>query len=122
MDFVDQGDEIVVTRLNPIGRSSAAVLGLLQTIKTRGIGLGLLDPGLNRPGLVDDAFIHSLEMICSLDGRLGNRQMANTGTGRRNRPTTDDIRSLPARGMAAGKIAETLHVWRMTIWRRLKGA
>jgi DNA invertase Pin-like site-specific DNA recombinase len=54
VDLVDQGDEIVVTRLNPIGRSSAAVLGLLQTIKTRGIDLGLLDPGLNRPRLIDD--------------------------------------------------------------------
>jgi DNA invertase Pin-like site-specific DNA recombinase len=61
-------------------------------------------------------------MICSLDGRLGNRPMANPGTGRRNRVTTDDIRSLQARGMGAGQIAETLHVSRMTIWRKLKEA
>jgi DNA invertase Pin-like site-specific DNA recombinase len=122
VDFAEQGDEIVVTRLNQIGSSSAAVLGLLQTLKSRGIGLRLLDAGLNRPGLVDDAFIQTLEMICSLDGRLGNRQMANAGTGRRNRVTTDDIRSLQARGMGAGQIAETLHVSRMTIWRKLKEA
>ena len=122
VDFAEQGDEIVVARLNQIGSSSGAVLGLLQTLKTRGIGLRLLDPGLNRPGLVDDGFIHTLEMICSLDGRLGNRQMASHGTGRRNRVTTDDIRSLQARGMGAGQIAETLHVSRMTIWRKLKEA
>ena len=122
IDFAEQGDEIVIARLNQIGSSSAAVLGLLQTLKTRGIGLRLLDPGLNRPGLVDDAFIHTLEMICSLDGRLGNRPMASPGTGRRNRVTTDDIRSLQARGMGAGQIAETLHVSRMTIWRKLKEA
>lgn len=122
VDFAEQGDEIVVTRLNQIGSSSAAVLGLLQTLKSRGIGLRLLDAGLNRPGVVDDDFIHTLEMICSLDGRLGNRPMASPGTGRRNRVTTDDIRSLQARGMGAGQIAETLHVSRMTIWRKLKEA
>jgi len=122
IDFAEQGDEIVVTRLNQIGSSSAGVLGLLQTLKSRGIGLRLLDAGLNRPGLVDDDFIHTLEMICSLDGRLGNRPMASPGTGRRNRVTTDDIRSLQARGMGAGQIAETLHVSRMTIWRKLKEA
>lgn len=122
VDFAEEGDEIVVTRLNQIGSSSATVLALLKTLKMRGIGLRLLDPGLNRTGLVDDAFIHTLEMICSLDGRLGNRAMAQHGTGRRNRVTTDDIRTLQARGMGAGQIAETLHVSRMTIWRKLKEA
>jgi DNA invertase Pin-like site-specific DNA recombinase len=122
IDFADQGDEIVVTRLNQIGASSGIVLGILQSLKARGIGLRLLDPGLNRTGLVDDAFIHTLEMICSLDGRPGNRPMASHGNSRRNRVTTDDIRSLQARGMGAGQIAETLHVSRMTIWRKLKEA
>jgi|GEM_PF-3466762 hypothetical protein len=31
------------------------------------------DPGLKRSELVDHDFIHTLEMICSLNGRLGNR-------------------------------------------------
>lgn len=122
LDFAERGDEIVVTRLNQIGSSSPVVLSLLHTLRARGIGLRLLDPGLNRPGLVDDSFIQTLEMICSLDGRLGNRPLLAHGSGRRNRVTTDDIRSLQARGMGAGQIAEALHVSRMTIWRKLKEA
>lgn len=122
LDFAEQGDEIVVTRLNQIGSSSGVVLSLLHSLRARGIGLRLLDPGLNRSGLVDDCFIQTLEMICSLDGRLGNRSIASHGNGRRNRVTTEDIRSLQARGMGAGQIAETLNVSRMTIWRKLKEA
>lgn len=122
LDFVDRGDEIVVARLNQIGSSSAVVLSLLQTLRARGVGLRLLDPGLNRTGLVDDSFIQILEMICSLDGRLGNRPLSTHASGRRNRVTTEDIRSLQARGMGAGQIAEILNVSRMTIWRKLKEA
>ena len=122
LDFADRGDEIVVARLNQIGSSSAVVLSLLQTLRARAIGLRLLDPGLNRTGLVDERVIPTREMICSLDGRLGNRSLPNSASGRRNRVTTDDIRSLQARGMGAGQIAEVLHVSRMTIWRKLKEA
>ena len=102
VDFAEQGEEIGVTGVNQVGSSSGAVLDLLQTFRARAMGLGLLDLSVNQPGLVYDALINSLEMICSLDGRIGNRQMAHTGPGRRNRVPTDDICSLQARGNGGG--------------------
>lgn len=122
IDFADQGDEIVVARLNQIAGSSPAVLTVLRTLKGRGIDLRLLDAGLNREGLVDDAFIKVLEMICSLENRPKNRVLSPAVTGRRPRVTTDEIRSLQARGMNAVQIAEHLRVSRMTVWRKLQQA
>ena len=122
IDFADQGDEIVIARLNQISDSSPAVLTVLKTLRGRGIGLRLLDAGLNREGLVDDALIKVLEMICSLEDRPKNRALSPANTGRRPRVTTDDIRSLQARGMNAVQIAEHLRVSRMTVWRKLQQA
>jgi DNA invertase Pin-like site-specific DNA recombinase len=122
IDFAEKGDEIVVARLNQIAGSSVEALATLKSIKSRGIGLRLLDPGLNREGLVDDDFIRILELICSLDTRLPNRVFLPIGMGRRIRVTTDEIKSLQARGLSAAQIAEQLRVSRMTIWRKLKQA
>ena len=71
---------------------------------------------------MDDAFIKTLELICSLDRRSPNRAFAPSGMGRPVRVTTDEICSLQARGMSAGQIAEHLQVSRMTVWRKLKQA
>ena len=117
--FVRPGDTIVVQALDRLGRRTSALLSLLESLKTQGVGLRILNLGLdtNTPSgqlvLTVMAALAEMERVIlierTLDGLAAARRRGKRG-GRP--PALSDERKNEARRMrdAGRSVAETARV------------
>lgn len=64
------GDEIVVTKLDRLGRSLANLIELAKELEERGIGLVVLDQGIDTSTAVGRMFFHILGAIAEFEHAL----------------------------------------------------
>lgn len=113
LEFIGEGDQLVVTRLEHLGGSSRSALDALDRLESRGASLHVLEPEITSIGLGGRALRAALQAVLSLEPSWGGRR-------RRGQPATDEIRALQAAGVGPVEIARRLGVSRMTVWRKLK--
>jgi len=112
LDFISQGDELVVGRLERLGYSGRAMLDVVERLERRGASLRILDPDLSSAGPSGAALRAALEAVAAVEP---------APTGLRHRPAAPhDIRALRRAGVGPVEIARRLGVSRMTVWRKLK--
>lgn len=133
LDFVREGDTLVVTRLDRLARSTADLLAIVARLEAKGVALRILDFG----GSAVDTKSPSGRLIITMFGALGQferelmlvRQregIAKAKTHGRYRgraPTARakeaQMRELQASGLGATAIADALKVSRASVYRIL---
>ena len=113
LDFIGEGDQLVVTRLEQLGGSSRAALEVIDRLEERGASLYIVEADISSQGLGGRALRAALNAVASVEPAWGQRK-------RRGQPAADEIRALQAAGVGPVEIARRLGVSRMTVWRKLK--
>jgi DNA invertase Pin-like site-specific DNA recombinase len=112
LDFIDEGDQLVVGRLEHLGSSARAMLEAIQRLEGRGASLQVVDPDISSHGPTGFALRAALEAVAAVEPLARARQPAAAA----------DIRAMRSAGFGPVEIARRLGVSRMTVWRKLKSA
>lgn len=111
IDFIGDGDQLVVMRLDRLGSGGRAILSALERLERRGASLHVLQPQLSSQGAAGRALHAALEAVAAVEPPHGARA---------RRPAAHEIRALQQAGVGPVEIARRLGVSRMTVWRKLK--
>jgi DNA invertase Pin-like site-specific DNA recombinase len=136
LDFIRDGDALVVTRLDRLARSTTDLLGIVATLERKGVSLRILDFGgadvdtispTGRMLLTMFAAVAEFERTTMLDRqRAGIAKAKADGRYRGRAPTARaklaQMRDLRAAGLGASEIAEKLNVGRASVYRVLASA
>jgi DNA invertase Pin-like site-specific DNA recombinase len=129
MDFLHAGDELVVVRLDRLGRSTRDVLNLAHELDGKGATLRILEPEISTSGSMGKMVITILGMVADMELQfIKDRQKAGIEAarasgvykGRQKQIDDDEIRRRIATGATKATIARELNISRMTIYRALK--
>lgn len=110
LDFIGEGDQLVVTRLGSLGRSARGILAALDRLDARRACVEVLEDGVTSQGGEGRAMRAALQALA-----LGEPPL----NGRRRAPA-EEIRELQRAGVGPVEIARRLGVSRMTVWRKLR--
>lgn len=129
LDFIREGDELVVVRLDRLARSTRDTLNIVAELEAKGASLRVLDPEISTGGDLGRIVITTLGMVAELERSfIRERQRAGIAAakkrgiykGRRKTVDTSTIQALSARGIGPTEVARTLGISRMTVYRELK--
>jgi DNA invertase Pin-like site-specific DNA recombinase len=133
LDFVREGDALVVTRLDRLARSTTDLLGIVATLERKSVSLRVLDFGgsevdtkspTGRMLLTMFAAVAEFERTTMLERqRAGIAKAKAEGRYRGRAPTARaklaQMRALRAAGLGASEIAAKLNVGRASVYRLL---
>lgn len=128
LEFLRTGDELVVHRLDRLGRSTRDVLNLAHELESKGASLRILDPEVTTAGPTGRMVVTVLGMVADMELQfIRDRQRAGIEAakgrgvykGRRKSINTSEVRRLAASGMPKAEIARELGISRMTVYRAL---
>lgn len=128
MQFLRSGDELVVLRLDRLGRSTRDVLNLVHELEGKGATLRVLEPEITTAGEMGRMVITVLSMVADMELKfIKDRQKAGIEAARVNgvykgrRKSVDDneIRRIAALGVSKARIARDLGISRMSVYRAL---
>ncbi|MGZ3218368.1 recombinase family protein [Paracoccus sp. T5] len=129
LEFLRVGDELVVHRLDRLGRSTRDVLNLVHELDAKGASLRVLEPEVSTAGDMGRMVITVLGMVADMElkfirdrQRAGIEAAKSRGTykGRQKRVDDAEIRRLALQGVSKAQIARDLDVSRMTVYRALE--
>ncbi|MGB1264728.1 MAG: recombinase family protein [Nereida ignava] len=128
MEFLRAGDELVVHRLDRLGRSTRDVLNLVHELDAKGASLRVLEPAITTAGDMGRMVITVLGMVADMELKfIRDRQRAGIDAakgkgvykGRQKRIDDNEIRRLASEGVTKSQIARDLGVSRMTVYRAM---
>jgi DNA invertase Pin-like site-specific DNA recombinase len=112
LDFIGDGDELVALKLEHLGRSSRALLEVVDRLDQRGATLATTEPAVTSAGHDGETLRAVLRAMAALDPAEQPR--------RRPRAPAHEILALQRAGLGPVEIARRLGVSRMTVWRKLR--
>ena len=127
--FLRPGDELVVTRLDRLGRDTRDVLNLIHEAEQHGAFVTVLHPHVSTRGEMGHIVLTVLGMVAQMERRfIKDRQREGISLARtkgvyrggKQRLNRDEIRSMHAAGAGAASIAKALNCSRMQVYRVLK--
>jgi DNA invertase Pin-like site-specific DNA recombinase len=128
LEFIRPGDELVVVKLDRLGRSTRDVLNLVHELEQKGAGLRVLEPEFCTSTDTGRILVTVLGMVAEMERkfilerqRTGIEAAKKNGVYKGRKPTVpaDEVRRLKAEGKSPTDIAEALGVSRMSVWRAL---
>jgi DNA invertase Pin-like site-specific DNA recombinase len=128
MQFLHAGDELVVLRLDRLGRSTRDVLNLVHELDEKGASLRVLEPEVTTAGSMGRMVITILGMVADMELKfIKDRQRAGIQAakaegvykGRAKGVDDADIRRRIAAGASKASVARDLKISRMTVYRAL---
>ncbi|TAU81955.1 recombinase family protein [Rhizobium leguminosarum] len=131
IEFLREGDELVVTRLDRLGRDTRDVLNIVHECQERGAFVTILDPQVTTRGEMGHVILTVLGMVAQMERRfikerqregILNAKAAGRYGGGKVRFDYDRVRQLSDEGASASKIAKIVGCSRMQIYRILKKA
>lgn len=129
LEFIRQGDELIVVRLDRLGRSTRDVLNIVHDLDAAGAHLRVLEPEISTAGDVGRIVVTVLGMVGELErGFMRERQRAGIEVakargvyrGRPKKVRPEQIADLRARGLGPTAIAREIGVTPTTVHRELK--
>jgi DNA invertase Pin-like site-specific DNA recombinase len=82
IDFLRPGDELMVTRLDRLGRDTRDVLNIVHECEQRGASVTILDPHVSTRGEIGHIVITVLGMVAQMERRfIKERQREGAGKG-----------------------------------------
>jgi DNA invertase Pin-like site-specific DNA recombinase len=130
IEFIRAGDELVVVKLDRLGRSTRDVLNLCHELEAKGAALTVLEPAFSTKDPTGSILVTVLGMVAEMERRfIRERQQAGIeaakrkGVYRGRKPTVpaDRVREMRAAGRRPGAIAKELGISRMHVYRLTKG-
>lgn len=136
LEFVREGDTLVVTKLDRLARSTGHLLELVQVLERKGVALRILDFGgeaVNTSGptgrlllTVFAAFAQFEREMMLERQREGIAKAKAAGKYKGRKPTArakaEEVRQLKADGVGAMEIARRLQIGRASVYRILEEA
>ncbi|MHA7968092.1 recombinase family protein [Rhizobium sp. CAU 1783] len=131
IEFLREGDELVATRLDRLGRDTRDVLNIVHECHQRGAFVTILDPHVSTRGEMGQVILTILGMVAQMERRfLRERQRegiqrakaAGAYKGGKVRIDRDMIRNLVAQGMSLTAVAREAKCSRMQVYRILRKA
>lgn len=128
LDFLREGDTLVVHKLDRLGRSTRDVLNLVHEIEAKGAAFEVLEPQISTSGPMGRVMITVLSMVAEMElGFITERRNAGiekaktAGKYKGRKPSIDQtkIRELVALGIPKAKVAKQLGVSRDSVYRAL---
>jgi DNA invertase Pin-like site-specific DNA recombinase len=130
LDFIREGDALVVTRLDRLARSTAHLLQIVETIEKKGAALRLLNLNLDTATATGCLMLTLIGAIAQFERELmlerqreGIAKAKAAGKYRGRAPTAraklDQIRVLRSEGLGASEIARRLGIGRASVYRLL---
>jgi DNA invertase Pin-like site-specific DNA recombinase len=129
LDFIREGDELVVVKLDRLGRSTRDVLNLVHELECKGAALTVLEPAFSTADAAGPILVTVLGMVAEMERKfIRERQQAGIeaakerGVYRGRKPSvpSEKIRELHATGIGPTAIARSLGISRMSVHRALR--
>lgn len=126
--FLRPGDELVVTRLDRLGRSTRDILNLVHEIEEKRSSVTVLDPFVSTKGEMGQLVMTVLGMVAQMERRfIKERQREGIARAKSNgrysggkpRIEAAKVRNMKADGMTPSAIARAMGCSRMQVYRIL---
>src|SRR5215468_2467834 len=126
LEFIRAGDELVVVKLDRLGRSTRDVLNLVHELEQKGAGLRVLEPEFCTSTDVGRILVTVLSMVAEMERRLIlERQRVGIDAAKKKgvykgRPAKLDVakvRELKEQGLGPAAIAKALKIGRTSVYR-----
>jgi DNA invertase Pin-like site-specific DNA recombinase len=131
LDFLREGDVLVVTRLDRLARSVADLSSIVAEIERKGAKLRILSAAIDTGTPTGRAFLQMLGVFAEFETNLRReRQMdgiakakaSGVYTGRKATIDANQVRALKDQGVRPADIAKRLGIARASVYRALGGA
>lgn len=129
IEFLRPGDELVVTRLDRLGRDTRDVLNIIHECEQRSASVTVLDPHVSTRGELGHVVLTVLGMVAQMEHRFikerqreGIQRAKAEGIyrGGKRKVDRDRVRELHASGLGPAAIARTVACSRMQVYRILE--
>lgn len=129
IEFLRTGDELIVTRLDRLGRDTRDVLNIVHECEERGAFVTVLDPHVSTRGEMGHVILTVLGMVAQMERRfIKERQREGIERAKANgsykggkvRFDRNYIKNLKESGMGASAIAKAVGCSRMQVYRVLQ--
>jgi len=133
LDFIREGDTLVVTKLDRLARSVAHLLSIVDTLNRKGVALRILGMGIDTATPTGKLMLTVLGGIAEFEREImlerqreGVARAKAEGKYKGRKPTAmaqaDEVRRLKAEGVGATEIADRLGIGRASVYRVLAGS
>lgn len=131
MEFMREGDELYVTRVDRLARSIGDLQNIVMLLKKKGVALKATEQPIDTSNAAGKAFLDMLGVFAEFDTNLRReRQMDGIAKakvrgvykGRKRSVDVDAVRALKQSGMGAAAIARELGIGRASVYRALSDA
>ncbi|TBA03104.1 recombinase family protein [Rhizobium ruizarguesonis] len=131
IEFLREGDELVVTRLDRLGRDTRDVLNIVHECEQRDAFVTILDPHVSTRGEMGHMVLTVLGMVAQMERRfikerqregIERAKSAGRYKGGKVRIDYQKIRRLSASGVGVTAIAKEIGCSRMQVYRVLNAA
>ncbi|GGF33673.1 integrase [Aliidongia dinghuensis] len=130
LDFVREGDTLVVTKLDRLARSVAHLLDIVESLRAKNAALRILNLGIDTGTATGKAMLTVLGGIAEFEREImlerqreGIAKAKAEGKYKGRKPTArakaDEVRELHAAGVGATEIAAKLGIGRASVYRLL---
>jgi DNA invertase Pin-like site-specific DNA recombinase len=128
LEFIRPGDELVVVKLDRLGRSTRDVLNLVHELEQKQAGLRVLEPEFCTSTNTGRILVTVLGMVAKMERRfilerqkVGIEAAKKRGAYRGRKPSVPiaEVRKMREGGKGRAEIAAALGISRMSVWRAL---
>ena len=126
---VEDGDVILVTKLDRLGRDTLDMIKLIKDFKNLGVFVRFLDDGISTEGVMGEMVVTILSAVAQAE-RARILERTNEGRieakkkgikfGRKRTVDREKVKALAASGMGATKITKEMGIGRTTVYNILK--
>lgn len=129
--FLQNGDTLMVTRIDRLARSMGDLQDIVRTLKAKGIALKATEQPIDTASAAGKAFLDMLGVFAEFETNLRReRQLEGilaakargVYTGRKPRINPEDVRKLKAEGLGPAEISRRLGIGRASVYRALAAA
>jgi DNA invertase Pin-like site-specific DNA recombinase len=131
LDFIREGDALVVTRIDRLARSIADLQDIVRTLKGRGAALRATEQPINTATAAGKCFLDMLGVFAEFETNLrrerqlegiAKAKVAGVYKGRKPTISSAEVKKLKEDGLGATEIAKRLGIGRASVYRALADA
>ena len=130
LDFVREGDELVITRIDRLARSVLDLQLIVRELTEKGVTLTATEQPVSTKDATSKCFLDMLSVFSAfetnlrserqLEGIAKAKEKGNVYTGRKAKIDVEKIKKLKSEGLGATAIAKQLKIHRDSVYRLLK--
>ena len=133
LDFIREGDALIVTKLDRLARSMRELMEIVDRIKAKGASLRILNMGMDTTTPTGELILNVLGSVAQFERaimlerqREGIAKAKSEGKYRGRKPTaqekTAEVLALHKQGLGATDIAKQLKIGRSSVYRAITAA